>query len=87
MNISVSKSNGSFTVIVSQGGRKREYSVTLDDEYHRKLCTPGETKIDLIRRSFEFLLEREPMESILSSFDLTVINRYFPEFESRISTT
>jgi hypothetical protein len=39
---------------------------------------------DLVRRSFAFLLKREPPESILRSFDLTVIGRYFPEYESAI---
>ena len=34
----------------------------------------------LVRSSFEFLLEREPATSILSSFDLDLIGRYFPEF-------
>jgi hypothetical protein len=38
----------------------------------------------LVRRSFEFLLAREPMESILSSFGLSVISRYFPEYEREI---
>jgi hypothetical protein len=39
---------------------------------------------DLVRRSFEFLLEREPRRSILPSFELPVIGRYFPEYESTI---
>jgi hypothetical protein len=39
---------------------------------------------DLVRRSFEFLLHREPKESILRSFDLPVIGGYFPEYERRI---
>jgi hypothetical protein len=34
----------------------------------------------LVRMSFEFLLEREPPGSILPSFDLDVIGRYFPEY-------
>jgi hypothetical protein len=37
-----------------------------------------------VRRSFEFLLEREPKESILARFDLSVISRYFPEYEDEI---
>jgi hypothetical protein len=46
---------------------------------------PGATDpADLVRRSFEFLLEREPPESILRSFDLTVIGRYFPDYERAI---
>jgi len=39
---------------------------------------------DLVRRSFGFLLDREPKESILRSFDLPMIGRYFPEYERTI---
>lgn len=38
----------------------------------------------LIEKSFEFLLEREPKESILRSFELSVIERYFPEYGKEI---
>lgn len=38
----------------------------------------------LIEKSFEFLLDRESNTSILSTFDLPVIARYFPEYESKI---
>jgi hypothetical protein len=40
--------------------------------------------VDLVEASFAFLLEREPKESILREFDLTVIGRYFPEYEREI---
>lgn len=36
----------------------------------------------LVARSFDFLLEREPPSSILARFDLSVIQRYFPEYDS-----
>ncbi len=39
---------------------------------------------DLIRRSFEFLLEREPNTSILREFQLSVIARYFPDYATAI---
>ena len=39
---------------------------------------------DLVRRSFAFLLAREPNTSILRRFDLTVIATYFPEYEREI---
>ena len=46
---------------------------------------PGGTgPAELVRRSFSFLLAREPRESILRSFDLPVIGRYFPEYEREI---
>ena len=34
----------------------------------------------LVEDSFGFLLQREPKESILTEFDLSVIKRYFPDF-------
>ena len=44
----------------------------------------GRSAEDLLQESFRFLLEREPNTSILSSFDLPVISRYFPEYEREI---
>jgi len=38
----------------------------------------------LVQESFQFLLEREPNTSILSSFDLPLIGRYFPQYEQEI---
>ena len=37
---------------------------------------------DLVARSFEFLLEREPQSAILTTFDLSVIQRYFPDYDA-----
>jgi hypothetical protein len=39
---------------------------------------------DLVRRSFEFLLEREPNTSILREFSLSTIESYFPEYATAI---
>jgi hypothetical protein len=38
----------------------------------------------LVYETFDFLLERESKESILRSFDLTVVSRYFPDYEHEI---
>jgi len=38
----------------------------------------------LIEASFNFLLERESKESILTRFDLPVIEDYFPEYPREI---
>ena len=40
---------------------------------------------EFVRACFQFLLEREPKESILPSFDVSMISSYFPEFEDTIS--
>jgi hypothetical protein len=39
---------------------------------------------DLVRRSFEFLLDHEPNTAILAEFDLSTIERYFPEYAAAI---
>ncbi len=41
----------------------------------------GRSAEELVRDSFGFLLEREPKESILKEFDLSVIQRYFPDYD------
>ncbi|PIS13596.1 MAG: hypothetical protein COT67_00895 [Candidatus Tagabacteria bacterium CG09_land_8_20_14_0_10_41_14] len=62
-----------------------EYIVTVPKEYWQKLTKAREEPESLVRRSFEFLLEREPKESILREFELSVIQKYFPEYETIIS--
>jgi hypothetical protein len=71
---------GTFRVDVSEGGSQTTHEVTVRPDTVSALAWPG-TLEELIRRSFEFLLAREPKESILRSFDLSVIRRYFPEYE------
>jgi len=44
----------------------------------------GRSAEELVRDSFRFLLEREPKESILREFKLSVITRYFPDYERAI---
>ena len=39
---------------------------------------------ELVKWSFEFLLAREANTSILREFDLSTIERYFPEYASEI---
>jgi hypothetical protein len=39
----------------------------------------------LVRRSFEFLLAREPKESILKESELPLIQKYFSEYKTEIA--
>ncbi len=41
----------------------------------------GRSAEERVQDSFGFLLEREPKESILKEFDLSVIQRYFPDYD------
>jgi len=83
--IEVKKKDGQeFMVRLEEEGTSRRYNITLDESYYQELTGGKITKEELIKKSFEFLLEREPKESILSKFNLRVISRYFPEFEDKI---
>jgi len=76
-----------FVVRVGSSRNVQKYSVFLEKTYFEKLTAGGGTPKDLIKKSFIFLLEREPKESILSTFNLKVISKYFPEFENSIQNT
>ena len=73
-----------FCVRVIEGVSESTHHVTLDPKDQARLAGTTIQPEELIRKSFQFLLEREPKESILSRFDLSVISRYFPEYEREI---
>ncbi|HXF15054.1 MAG TPA: hypothetical protein VN517_18015, partial [Terriglobales bacterium] len=73
-----------YAVRVIQGKSESTHRVTLEDKDYTRLTDGNVTPEELIRRSFEFLLEHESKESILESFDLMVISRYFPQYEREI---
>jgi hypothetical protein len=71
-------------VTVKEGGSETRHSVTFTRADFQRLGGEGQSPDALVRRSFEFMLQREPKESILTSFALTDIGRYFPEYEREI---
>ena len=72
-------------VDVDDDGSKTHHVVTVTSEdLERWGSGPGRDAVeDLVKRSFDFLLEREPATSILRTFDLAVIRSYFPEYDRR----
>ncbi len=73
-----------FEVTVREQKSAKKYQVRLRKADYERLAGGKASPEALASESFRFLLEREPKESILSSFDLTVIGRYFPEYEREI---
>ncbi|MDQ4034931.1 MAG: hypothetical protein M3153_03290 [Chloroflexota bacterium] len=72
------------TVVVGTDASATEHVVdvdrlTLDD------LAPGSTPDELVRESFAYLLEREPRESIMRSFELPIISRFFGDYPDEIS--
>jgi hypothetical protein len=77
---------GGWTCRVTVGGpgAPTTHDVTVRPDELVRLAPGATDPTDLVRRSFAFLLEREPRTSILRQFDLEVIGRYFPEWERTI---
>ena len=73
-----------FQVTVREGGGTSHHQVTLRKADYKRLAGGKASPEALVTESFHFLLERERKESILSSFDIAVISRYFPEYEREI---
>ena len=76
-------SESQFEVTVNDRGTTT-HLVTVSKDYFDKLTGGKISRETLIEKSFEFLLQRESNTSILRSFDLPVIGKYFPEYEGKI---
>lgn len=64
------------------GGQSRhKISVAAADLAHYGCSGDAER---LVEAAFRFLLDREPKETILKRFDLSVISQYFPEFQHEL---
>jgi hypothetical protein len=74
-----------FTVGLTDAEGSSEHVVTLSGSDWDRLRGGYRSPEDLIRAAFAFLLEREPRTSIMSSFDLSQIAMFFPEFEREIA--
>lgn len=74
-----------FRVTVTEGGSSTAHDVTLSGTDFECFGSGYRSPDEFIEACFGFLLEREPKESILASFDVSVIRGYFPEFEAAIA--
>jgi bifunctional DNA-binding transcriptional regulator/antitoxin component of YhaV-PrlF toxin-antitoxin module len=77
--------DGSFDVEVREGAITTSHTVTVPPRLPETLGWAAGRESELVRQSFEFLLEREPATSILRRFSLDVIGDYFPDY-TRVMT-
>ena len=77
--------SGSLDVVVREGEGETRHRITISRETYERLSAGKHTPERCLEAAFRFLLDREPKESILGRFDVTVISRYFPEFEQELS--
>ena len=70
-----------FSVTVSDSAGVTHHRVTLSDETYQRLTAGKVTPSECIDAAFRFLLEREAKSDILPSFDISVIQLQFSNFE------
>lgn len=84
-NIIIAKTDDeTFEITLTDSTSSTTHTVTITPEYRTKLGWREDEIEKLLEKSFTFLLKRESKESILQSFDLSVISKYFPEYEIHI---
>jgi len=71
-------------VEVIEEDSRTTHKVELNRDDYQNFTDGKITPEELVQCSFEYLLDREPKESILSSFNVSVISRYFPEYAREI---
>ena len=84
MSISIEKQTDDVFVITVTDGITTTHTVTVTDQSLTDLADNNVTKTQLLEFSFNFLLDREPNTSILSSFDINVISRYFSDYRDEV---
>ena len=86
MTISITAKDQDTYSITVTGSSNTTHTVTISDQVHTKLTGGKISKEILLEKSFEFLLQREPNNSILSQFRIEVISQYFPDYANQAST-
>jgi hypothetical protein len=74
-----------FDVVIRESGNETRHRVTMSKADHGRLAKGSCPPQHCVEAAFRFLLDREPKEAILSHFDISVISRYFPDFETKLT--
>ena len=84
MEILIKKNDNNTFAVSIESSINSNHLVTLNDDIYFEITEGNKSKEELIFFSFKFLLERENNTSILSNFNLEVIQNYFPEYKNEI---
>ena len=84
MSISIKKLSDDVFEITVADISKTTHTVTVTDQSLTDLTHSKVTKTQLLKFSFRFLLDREPNTSILPSFDINVISKYFSNYNEEV---
>ena len=76
-------SPNNFKVVVTQRSTS-EHHITVSKDFLNQFTKYNISPENIVKHSFEFLLDREPNTSFLKDFDITVISNYFPEYTKTV---
>lgn len=65
---------------------KTSHNVVISDKVYKQLTNGVISKSELLEKSFEFLLDREPNTSILNNFEIQIISHYFYDYANCVRT-
>ena len=85
MSILIQKLSDDVFAVTVVGISTTAHEVTVSDQSLYELTDENVTKTQLLEFSFNFLLDREPNTSILTSFDINVISKYFPTYRDEVN--
>jgi len=83
-SISVTPPSGggfTFDVVIRDARGESRHRVTIEAGEAQRWAKLGAEPSRCVEAVMRFLIDREPKESILSTFDTNVVRRYFPEFD------
>ena len=83
-SISIEKRNDNVFEVTVADSVTTTHTVTVTDQSLTDLTDNNTTKTQLLEFSFNFLLDREPNTSILSSFDINLISKYFSDYRDEV---
>ncbi len=72
-------------VVLRDDAGAADYEISVSPAELERFGSGSSSPEELIVASIRFLLEREPRMAILARFELSAIERYFPEYEARIA--
>ena len=78
-------SSEEFEVTFLDNSNQR-FVIFLSDSYHKRLTSLKIDKKQLVEFSVIFLLQRLRLESIRHAFDIALICKHFPEYESDVKS-
>lgn len=73
-----------FIVAIGDDEETLDFNISLDEDYYNEITGKQISPDELIKKSFEYLLRRESKHTILKSFNLRQIAKYFPDFEEMV---